>query len=56
MIQVGGAAAPQDQFLVTVVVVSVETNLVVGPVRVVDLIAGREDELLIDAGRVTRGK
>ena len=41
---------------VIVVSVSVETNLVVGPVRVVDLITGGENELLIDAGRVTRFK
>ena len=40
--------------MVTVIAisVSVETNLVVGPVRVVDLVTGGEDELLVDAGGV----
>ena len=59
LIQVGGAAFPQDQLLVTVTVevsVSVETNAVIGPIRVVDQILVRDDELLIDAGRITRGE
>ena len=53
-----GIAIPQDQLLESgvVIAIAVEANLVVGPVWVVDLIAGGEDELLIDAGRVTSGK
>ena len=51
-----GTATPKDQFSVTDVVVAVKTNLVVGPVRVVDLVAGGEDELLVDAGGIASGK
>ena len=55
LVRVGGVATPQNQLLEQIVFVSVsiETNLVIGPVRVVDLIAGGDDELLIDAGQVT---
>ena len=58
LVRVGGVAAPQNQLLeqTMLISVSVETHLVVGPVRVVDLVAGGEDELLIDAGRVTSFK
>ena len=62
-IQIIGIATPEDQFLVRkivkrreVVSISVKTDTVVGPVRVVYLIIGGEDELLIDAGRVARGE
>ena len=55
LVRGGGAAAPQNQLLeqIMFVSVSVETNLVVGPVRVVDLVAGGDDELLVDAGSIT---
>lgn len=33
--------------------ISVEAHLVIGPVGVVDLVAGSEDELLIRTGRIT---
>ena len=55
LICIGGGATPKDQLLEPLMFVSiaVETNLVVGPVRVVDLVAGGEDELLVNAGGVT---
>ena len=55
LICIGGGATPKDQLLEPLMFVSiaVETNMVIGPVRVVDLVAGGEDELLVNAGGVT---
>ena len=58
LVRVGGVAAPQNQLLeqIMFVSVSVEANLVIGPVRVVDLVVGGDDELLADAGGITSSK